>query len=59
MYLWSSSQAKVYQAASQVNVTPRPGPNPEQTALLAARTYAQLATSTPVLQDAIRPPTCR
>jgi capsular exopolysaccharide synthesis family protein len=55
VYLWSSNQAKTYQAASQVNVTAaETGPNPEQTALLAARTYAQLATSTPVLQEAIR-----
>ena len=55
VYLWSSRQAKIYQAASQVNVDPAAeGPNPEQSALLAARTYAQLATSTPVLQDAIR-----
>ena len=54
VYLWSSRQASVYQAVSQVNVDPAAeGPNPEQSALLAARTYAQLATSTPVLQDAI------
>jgi capsular polysaccharide biosynthesis protein len=55
VYLWSSNQTKTYQAASQVNVTAaNTGPNPEQSALLAARTYAQLATSTPVLQEAIR-----
>ena len=61
VYLWSSRQASVYQAASQVNVDAAVGntPNVESASLLEARTYAQLATSTPVLQDAIavrRPP---
>ena len=55
VYLWSSRQASVYQAASQVNVDAAVGntPNVESASLLKARTYAQLATSTPVLQDAI------
>jgi len=56
VYLFSSSQASVYQAASQVNVDAAVGntPNVESASLLKARTYAQLATSTPVLQDAIK-----
>jgi capsular exopolysaccharide synthesis family protein len=54
VYLWSSRQAEVYQASSQVTVDAVvTSPNVEATELLRARTYAQLATSTPVLQAAI------
>src|SRR4051794_19070107 len=55
VYLYSSRQQKVYQASSSVSVDAAVGntPNVEQAQLLAARTYAQQATSTPVLQAAI------
>jgi capsular exopolysaccharide synthesis family protein len=56
VYLWSSNQQKVFQATSSVSVDAAVGntPNIEQASLLRARTYSQMATSTPVLQAAIR-----
>jgi capsular exopolysaccharide synthesis family protein len=54
VFLWSSRQPKVYQASSQISVDAvTSGVNVQTESQLKARKYAQLATSTPVLQDAI------
>ena len=54
VYLWSSDQPKVYQASSQISVSVvASGPNVPSETGLRTRTYAQLVTSTPVLETAI------
>src|SRR4051794_22250544 len=54
VFLWSSRQPKVYQASSQVSVDAvTSGVNVQAETQLATRSYAQLATSTPVLQSVI------
>jgi capsular exopolysaccharide synthesis family protein len=54
VFIWSSRQPKVFQATSQVSVdVVTNSPNPTTEAQLATRRYAQQATSTPVLEDAI------
>jgi capsular exopolysaccharide synthesis family protein len=55
VFIWSSRQPKVYQASSEVSVNAvTNGVNVQVESGLKARTYAQLATSTPVLQTAIQ-----
>jgi capsular exopolysaccharide synthesis family protein len=57
VYLWSSRQADVYQANSQVSVDAVVSANSgnlTEATLFKAREYGQLATSTPVLQAAIK-----
>src|SRR4051812_44006374 len=56
VYLYSSRQAEVYQANSQVSVDAAIGnaPNAQDLTLFKAREYGQEATSTPVLQAAIK-----